>query len=265
MKTLKQYLYAFFASVTFLTNLRIPFFRDIHINDDIAKKTIVFYPVVGLIYGLSIYGVSIFFLSICKLDIRYLAMIILSFPLIINKFLHFDGLLDSLDACLANKTKKERLDILKDSHIGSFAFGGGMIIFGFKFLLIYDFLQYQELLFYLILIPILSRFLIVLLSYKACYPRKTGTGSFIIGKISNSILIQTISLLAIIIFIWSIYFQPQLLIVFTLLILILLFFVMCRLYAYRKIGGITGDVLGASLELSEVLIFIIILLIKRIS
>ena len=42
-------------------------------------------------------------------------------------WLHFDGLVDSADALLATKTPAQRLDILKDVHVGAFGLGSGVL------------------------------------------------------------------------------------------------------------------------------------------
>lgn len=50
---------------------------------------------------------------------------LLALMLACTGFLHFDGLLDSADALLAPRPPQRRLEILKDVHMGSFAFGVG--------------------------------------------------------------------------------------------------------------------------------------------
>ncbi len=42
-------------------------------------------------------------------------------------WLHFDGLVDSADALLAMKSPAQRLDILKDVHVGAFGLGSGVL------------------------------------------------------------------------------------------------------------------------------------------
>jgi adenosylcobinamide-GDP ribazoletransferase len=41
--------------------------------------------------------------------------------------LHFDGLLDTCDAIFAQRSAAERLDIMRDHHVGAFAVAGGLI------------------------------------------------------------------------------------------------------------------------------------------
>ncbi|HNY29422.1 MAG TPA: adenosylcobinamide-GDP ribazoletransferase [Fibrobacteria bacterium] len=84
----------------------------------------IWYPAVGWALGAS-WG------AVAWSGVRWgmppgiLSVFILATMLGTTGFLHFDGLLDGADALLAPRSPQRRLEILKDVHMGSFAFGVG--------------------------------------------------------------------------------------------------------------------------------------------
>lgn len=84
------------------------------------------YPFVGAALGLSWWAVAqgATFLHASSL-LRAVAILVAM--LLTTGFLHLDGLLDCGDALLLPKSPEDRLRILKDVHLGAFAFGTGAL------------------------------------------------------------------------------------------------------------------------------------------
>ncbi len=254
MKIIKLFLIA----LSMLTRIKLPVNLDY--SEQNMKNSVGFYPTVGLLIGLIMYLLALIF-SLINLNILIVSFIILFLPFFINNFFHFDGLCDVLDAFFAFKTKDKRLEIMKDPHVGSFALGYIFFFLLLKFILVYIFFSKKLDLTYLIIIPLFSRFVILLLAYRSLYPRESGTAKILVGKIP--FLTLFISFLTLVISILSIFliFKPDSLFLIKSLIILLtiaVFSFLFKLYSYRKIGGITGDVLGAGVEISEIVIFFII-------
>jgi len=57
---------------------------------------------------------------------------------------HLDGLLDSADAMLPFASKEKRLEILKDSRIGTYAFGVGVLCLGAKAIALVELAAFQD-------------------------------------------------------------------------------------------------------------------------
>ncbi len=83
-------------------------------------RSTVFFPLVGCLLGLLLA-----FLALLPLPEGFLATLLLALLLGLTGFLRLDGLLDAADALLGAKSREERLRILKDPHLGPFAFGVG--------------------------------------------------------------------------------------------------------------------------------------------
>lgn len=264
MNKIKNFFLSLYFAFSFLTILPLPFNKKIRLNDEIISFNPFFYPLVGLFYGIISFYLAKLFIYL-NIDFNLTTLIIIIFQYGLNKFLHFDGLCDLLDAFLADKTKEERLVILKDSRIGSFALGGAVLYLLLRFFIMRHFILLNNLLPYLIIIPVLSRFSMIFLSYRSRYPRKEGTGSFIIGKIKNVALISTILLSFLIMTIFTLitanYITAALMLLISFLFVII-FSLLFKLYSYKKIGGVTGDVLGALNEIIELSLPLLLIIIQ---
>lgn len=253
--------YAFLIAFTFLTAIPVKL-KENNITEKRIKLSFYFYPVIGLFYGVLNYSIIKIFHFVNPF---LLSVIILSLPLVFSKALHFDGLLDFFDAFLPyNRTKEQRLAILKDYSIGAYAFTFGVLFVLFKLALI-NILLKENINFFFILLPVLSRSSIVAISYKSKYPRKQGSASFIVGKIGTKailvIVIETISLAFGTIYLLKnkneCYITTLILILTTIAITMLI-----KRYSYKKIDGITGDIIGANVEICEVVLLFVSTLLK---
>ncbi|OGV44341.1 MAG: hypothetical protein A2X48_08580 [Lentisphaerae bacterium GWF2_49_21] len=198
--------------------------------------------------------------------------------------LHIDGFCDSCDAFSSmSATKEDRLKIMKDPHPGAAAVAYLILLIIGKLILLFlvifsvekhvSFLLYNKyqdnyvehlMLFKvcLAIVPlaflsattVIARFAMVLLAAISKYPRESGTGAVIVGKVPVlSIFIAALWLLPFV-----------LLIPWRNLILALILAGMVMLYwkfrADRLLGGVTGDILGACCETAELAVALGIIL-----
>lgn len=231
----------------FLTKL------PININIDANKKDfakgIIWFPFVGFLIGLMLAG--LYYVSQLFFSPLLVAVIVVSFEIFITGGLHLDGLADSFDGLYSYRDKERMLEIMKDSRIGA----NGVLILVvsiiFKIVLINE-LDSNFVYIALILMPTISRFTVVFLARISKYARSTGMGGFFIGETSNIqfLIALAITLLVTIINVKSI----------PLLAIIMIFTLIFRNHVYKKIDGITGDILGAWVEMSEILYLVLFLI-----
>jgi len=209
-------------------------------------RAILFYPLVGLIIG------GILFIVACllaKLPILLVAAIILTLWIWLTGGLHLDGLADTADAWVGGFGDKLRtLQIMKDPCCGPIGVLSLVIICLLKFALIYALIEQHQTLF-LVFVTILGRVVPSILFLTTPYVREKGLGRSLtdhLPKTASWVIIVFIQLLLL-------YWEWQGLIA---IIGFLIGLVYLRHLFIKRIGGITGDTVGAAIELSEtVLLF----------
>ncbi|OTG67659.1 adenosylcobinamide-GDP ribazoletransferase [Acinetobacter silvestris] len=204
-------------------------------------QSLLFYPVVGLMIGLILCTVATL-LQI--LPVVLLSSIILILWIWLTGGLHLDGLADTADAWVGGFGDKERtLTIMKDPACGPIGVLSLIILCLMKWSAIYVLLE-KQLYAALLLFPVLGRLSPLFLFLTTPYIRGNGLGSSIAEFISKqwSIFILALCLIMTAYFSWV-------------GILTALTFIMTLMYLRHKfiqrIGGITGDTIGASIEITE--------------
>ena len=232
----------FISILQFMT--RIP----ININtgfDEEFHKTITYFPLVGLVLGVLIYIIGlvsgIFFDSFITSIIVTLALVILTGGL------HIDGLGDTFDAIYSYRDKERMLEIMKDSRLGT----NSLLAIMF-----YSIIN-NNLLWTVIFMPVIARLGVIVMMHKTVTPRENGMGNLFIGKASTSMF--TIAILYTIILIIGISkliflastFEAMMLI--STIIILFVFNNLFKKHIYKKIDGVTGDILGCTIELGELI------------
>lgn len=90
------------------------------VGEEDFKRSVAFFPLAGYLLGLPLA-----LLALLPLPPGLSAALGVALLLGLTGFLHLDGLLDLADALLGARPREERLRILKDPHLGAFAFGVG--------------------------------------------------------------------------------------------------------------------------------------------
>lgn len=172
----------------------------------------------------------------------------------LSGFLHLDGLADCADALPYAGSIERRLDILKDSRIGSFAAVSLIIFFALKISLLASLIEDWTFLVAIILYTMtLSRWLLVLVAFTQPNARPGGMGDEFQTTLTRNKVIAASILPVLLTILGSVFLNPWFLIAFFLTPLFVLW--LTRIVKTR-LGGITGDVLGMIVELSELFILL---------
>lgn len=120
-------------------------------DEDARDMMLVMLPPVGLVIGLLWFALAA--LAGQALSVVHSALIA-ALPWLLTGFIHLDGYMDTCDAMLSWRPLEKRLEILKDSHTGAYAVVG----LGLLMLLSYDAVSGKALdLRPLLFIPVVSR------------------------------------------------------------------------------------------------------------
>ena len=235
----------------FMTRIPIP----IKVDYDPKKlgKSIKFFPFVGLIIGFILYYTSIILVKFSKNNLIN-ALIVIVIELMVVGIIHIDGLCDTFDGLFSYREKEKMLEIMKDSRIGT---NGAIILvlyFIAKILFISEIFSIN--LKYLIIYPVLARLATPVNAAFSDYARKNGMSNFIISQNSTFEGIFSIILAAALSFlIFS--FKG-----FELFLGAFLFIIFFMQFVKKKIDGVTGDTMGAALELTAIFVLFLAIFLK---
>jgi cobalamin 5'-phosphate synthase/cobalamin synthase len=252
---MRQILFA----IAFLSRIPVP--ASIHTDVSHAGKSARWFPLVGLLLGL-LYAATAWLLT-PKLPALVVAVLVLVLDAFATGALHLDGLADMADGLGGGRTREDVLRIMRDHAIGSYGATALVLLLLLKAACLSELLVSTRGLWTVVVAPALSRWAIVLLSLSAGYARRTASAD----EIGSGALAQTMGRTEFIIA--SVTCAPLPLLFgikatlacwATVALATVLMARICR----RRIGGFTGDTLGANVVISEALQFIVALLLIRI-
>jgi adenosylcobinamide-GDP ribazoletransferase len=238
MKFLKDMIAAF----QFLTSIPIPIKTD----EENLKKSIIWFPLVGGVIGI-ISGFGYQFL-IVYFNQELSAVFTIFIYIVLTRGLHLDGFMDTIDGFSSRKDREKILKIMKDSYVGSFAVLGA----GIWLLIMVNALPLLKPV-DIILIHTFSRFNITLMPLVCSYPRKSGIGQFFVENVNKYIFAIEVSLFLIILSVLNTSYFKYLFLSFLVSLII-------GKWSNKMIGGITGDTIGFTVEATNLILILSIVI-----
>lgn len=232
------------SAIRFLTVIPLPFRKDAPFAPQAA---VPFFPVAGLGVGLILalldwlFGWCFNQMPAAALDVAVLIGL--------TGALHIDGLADSGDGLFSHKPALKALEIMRDSRVGAMGMATVAVVLLVKFAALTSIGPHRFLL--LLLVPALARTGLVFAMLRLPYLRKEDglAGAFFVSSPPWLFMVILALILAALLFTGL----TGILIIAGYVIstaLILLF--------YRKrMGGVTGDMLGAMIEVQETLLLLL--------
>lgn len=249
---MKRIFLNFLLMIQFLTKIPVKFNLPCEMDD--FKRGSVFLPIVGLIIGSIQFGAYKALITILPLNVTII--LIITFGIVITGGFHLDGLGDTCDGFFAFKENKKTIDIMKDSRIGTYSCISLIIDILLKYTLFYFIVPKFSIA--IIASPMISRFCTVFITNIGKTAKSTGSGNLFISNVGK---LQVFIAFIITVVILSLMMNPKyvLALIFSCMILTFIFNLFCDI----KIGGLTGDTLGASNELNEIFSLILIAIIIK--
>ena len=135
-------------------------------DENCKRLMLVFLPVIGGFIG-GIWYLLWLFLGFVEAPLPIAAAALTLVPFLLSGFIHLDGFMDCMDAILSRRAIEERLKILKDPCVGSFAVITTIIIFLLSAAAMYSILNMgigtritggtNHVMLALVLVPVMSR------------------------------------------------------------------------------------------------------------
>jgi len=234
----------FLTAVMLLT--RLPVGRWCHYSPNAVTASVAYFPAVGALVGLVCAGVLTTAADAFPAKLAVL-LSMLAGVLVTGAF-HEDGLADAADGIFGGRTPFQRMEIMKDSRLGSFGAIALWFALSAKFVL---------------LEAILAKSLLFVIQAIVCAHVASRAAAVAVMQLQPHVgldttrshpFCRTLSRVQV----WCALAPPAVLMVFcfetaaipVLACVTLLVFFLANFF-HKKIGGITGDCLGATVQISE--------------
>ncbi len=211
-------------------------------EDDLARS-VFWFPVVGLLLGAVAAGLAYGLgLVVPPLVVAAITVVVL---LSFSGGLHMDGLADTADGFFSSRPRERMLEIMKDSHIGAMGVMAIVCVLLLKFAALAS-LPAAKFWPAALLMPLAGRSALVMHMGLLPYARPSGLGAIFYRQNPRWAAFWAGGVLAAVA--WGLLGCCGLSIWVACLATVLVL----SAYVYRKIGGATGDTLGAICEVIEI-------------
>jgi adenosylcobinamide-GDP ribazoletransferase len=234
----------------------IPITLELPMDKEHLRKAVQAFPLLGLIQGI-IYSAFLYhsleYTPFSHLAIAFLLWLV---TILLTGGIHLDGWMDASDAYFSYQDQGKRLEIMKDPRTGAFGVLSILVLLSCRFLFIYESTaKVENILFIMIAaIPFLSKSVMGVLLLTVKSAKNEGLGTLFQSAAKPK------ALWAYPIYVVGLLFLVFLLMKEFLFISLLILVAACCLFFFRRkavkwFGGITGDVLGAAVEGTELILW----------
>ncbi|WP_378955053.1 adenosylcobinamide-GDP ribazoletransferase [Pelosinus sp. sgz500959] len=239
----------FITGFQFLT--RIPIVSQSEWSTESFGRSVKFFPIIGGIIGLLLFGFVyiVQYLGGGKVPIHAMAIGVVIIEIFLTGGLHCDGLMDTVDGVFSGRPRERMLEIMKDSRVGAFGAMAFSLLILVKYSLIMD-IEPMILPYALLVMPIVGRIAVVIGITLYPYARANGLGKvFYDCSHRQTLYVAGISAIVLLVPLGKVAMMSGVL-------GIAMSFVFCQ-YVSKKLGGLTGDVYGAIIELTEIVALLV--------
>jgi len=244
----------FITALQFLTIFRVRKGHDIGEND--LARSMVQFPLVGFVIGFLLLNMDKG-LALVAIPQAVASFVVIVAAVIITRALHLDGLADTCDGLMGGHSPASRLAIMKDSRLGTAGAIGIVSVLVMKYLCLNNLYEIERFA-ALLTAPTLGRWSQTFMVFNANYGREEGMARSFVGHLRSSGLTWATVIAAGLTAFVVVRLDVRSVALFASLLsgVFVLSFIGKR-YLMAKIGGVTGDTIGAMNELIEVLVFFI--------
>lgn len=249
---MKSYLYAAGIILQFFTI--VPLHRTLPMERAERKAVLHLLPLLGVAKGCIYAGTFWMLLEWSPFSALSAAFLVWLLPIALTGGLHLDGWMDWADAHFSFRDKEKRLAILKDPHMGAFGVLALVLLLAAKFLFIYETVRAGSAYTYsIVLIPFFAQALTGLLLQYVLPAKEEGLAAFFQQGRSASLP-----------FVYGCFFLAVVLVYalhpmfWVMAGASLIYFIWIKGAMKKEFGGMTGDLLGASQEGAELLLWMIV-------
>lgn len=253
-----KWIKGFLINLQFFTSIPIPL--EIPMDKAHLEKAIRTFPLLGLIQGGIYASILYFFLHWTPFSDLTTAFVVWLAMILLTGGIHLDGWMDTSDAFFSYRDQEKRLEIMSDPRTGAFGVLSVIVLLSARFLFIYEITQMAKPIsyFFIILIPFFSKMVMGVLLLNVKTAKKGGLGSLFKQAASKKTQAFYANYIIILVGMTGFIFNNALWGVILYLFVLMVVIAFLKKKIVNWFGGMTGDVLGASVEGTEVLLWMIL-------
>jgi len=237
----------FLAAIRFLTIIPIP--GKMGHDDASLSGSLPFFPLVGLLIGAVVAVLSRGLMVLFPQPVVAVLMVVVL--LAISGGLHLDGLSDTADGFFSSRSRERMLEIMRDSRAGAMGVMAIVLVLALKIAALAA-MPLERMGWAVFLMPIAGR--VALLACMALLPYARPEGGLATLFYSQSSKVRAIWG-TVLLCLAGLLTSGRIGLIACLLAMVFIF--LFTLYCRKKIGGATGDTLGAGCELAETMIALV--------
>lgn len=257
-QTLQRHWFYFRLSVVFLT--RIPLTLKEQINDSDINHTSPYFGFVGLVIGAILALVSWPLLSILPSEI--VVVLGMAISLMLTGAFHEDGLADTADGFGGGWSQEQKLNIMKDSRIGTYGSSALIIVLLLKYQLLVSLIHVGFIEFVVALLASHSISRVIAVSLIGALPyvqldqhSKTKPIAQELPIGAWRLLLSSVTVVGLLL--WIVLGVSILFFVMSIAVILVLRWGFKK-YIKSQLGGYTGDILGAAQQLFELIVYLLL-------
>lgn len=230
------------VAAAFLTRVPLPIVADATAVGKAAR----WFPLIGGLIGAASALIAWTMTAVAGFPPAVTATLVVGFAAWLTGALHLDGLADTVDGFGGGRNRDAALRIMRDPSIGSYGATALVIAIGLKVTAIAALLDRDDALTFVVAAPVLGRWSIAALAAALPYARAGGglgravthertlVGPVVATAVAALIVLPSLGVDGLVT--WAVVAAMT---------------VLMAIQAQRRIGGVTGDVFGASVEVTE--------------
>lgn len=230
----------------------IPLSRSTHdAKPEELAASMSWYPLVGCLLGALLVTADLYLGKVFFAQVT--SMLLMLLLIVLTRGLHQDGLADMVDGLAGGRTAQARLAIMKDAHIGAVGATGLFVALGLRYAGLTA-MPAGEHIALLIGMPVVGRWAMVVGAFHVTYARSEGglAQPFLAYLTWWHLCLATVTAGIVLSLLLGPWVALGCLLIGTAVVRL------STAWFHRMFGGVTGDLLGATNEVAEILFILIV-------
>jgi adenosylcobinamide-GDP ribazoletransferase len=230
----------------------VPLSRSTHdAKPEELAASMSWYPLVGCLLGALLVTADLLLAQVFSTQITSLLLMLLLIG--ITRGLHQDGLADMVDGLAGGRTAQARLAIMRDGRVGAIGATGLFLALGLRYAGLNE-IPAGEHIALLIGMPVVGRWAMVMGAFHVTYARSEGglAQPFLAHLSWRHLCVATVTAGLVLMLLLGPWMALGSLLIGTALVRL------STAWFHRMFGGVTGDLLGATNEVAEILFIVIV-------